>query len=162
MKYVLTPVVALTLMLSCAATNDLADAQATAPAPSATSQGPSSSGGRATFDISALVSLIAALSVASERLVEIVKGYIPWLNEQKKTDEKEEGHRKATLQLLAGIAGIVTAILSSYLQILPAKLDTPMGIFVLGLLTSGGSGFWNSILTYVKNVKDIKKKEATK
>ena len=33
-------------------------------------------------------------------------------------------------------------------------------IFGLGLLASGGSGFWNSILTYVTKVKDIKKIEA--
>jgi hypothetical protein len=29
----------------------------------------------------------------------------------------------------------------------------------LGLLASGGSGFWNAVLGYVKNVKDIKKSE---
>jgi hypothetical protein len=32
--------------------------------------------------------------------------------------------------------------------------------FALGLLASGGSGFWNSILTYVTKAKDIKAAEA--
>jgi len=31
---------------------------------------------------------------------------------------------------------------------------------VLGLLASGGSGFWNSVLTFVNKVKDVKKLEA--
>jgi len=30
----------------------------------------------------------------------------------------------------------------------------------LGLLASGGSGFWNSILTYVAKAKDLKAAEA--
>jgi hypothetical protein len=30
------------------------------------------------------------------------------------------------------------------------------GKLALGLLASGGSGFWNSILTYVNKAKDIK------
>jgi len=33
-------------------------------------------------------------------------------------------------------------------------------ILGLGLLASGGSGFWNSVLTYVTKVKDIKTVEA--
>jgi len=34
------------------------------------------------------------------------------------------------------------------------------GKLALGLLASGGSGFWNSILTYVTKAKDIKAAEA--
>jgi len=38
----------------------------------------------------------------------------------------------------------------------PEVLDNSAGLFVLGLLASGGSGFWNSILSYLLKVKDIK------
>jgi hypothetical protein len=34
------------------------------------------------------------------------------------------------------------------------------GKLALGLLASGGSGFWNSILTYVTKAKDVKAAEA--
>jgi hypothetical protein len=38
--------------------------------------------------------------------------------------------------------------------------DKPQAWVALGLLSSGGSAFWNSILTYVNKVKDVKKQEA--
>lgn len=108
-------------------------------------------------DVSTSVSLLAALSVASERLVEIIKGAIPWLNEEKK-DAREEGRRQAVLHVLAAVAGIITALLASSAikDMVPAAWSSMPGIFVLGLFASGGSGFWNSILTYVKAAKDLK------
>ena len=38
--------------------------------------------------------------------------------------------------------------------------DDWTGTLALGLLASGGSGFWNSILTYVTKAKDLKAAEA--
>ena len=111
--------------------------------------------------LTAIVTLILALSVASERLVEIIKGFIPALDKPNTTDEKAESRRKSYLQILAVIAGIVTAYLAQ--DYVPKEIaDSTKGwsIFGLGLLASGGSGFWNSILTYVTKVKDIKKIEA--
>ena len=116
--------------------------------------------------LTTIVSLLAALSVASERLVEIVKGLIPswlggtWLKEQK-TDPTQEGYRTAVLQVLAVVAGVVTATVAS--GAIPQNVGIPndwTGRFVLGLLASGGSGFWNSILTYAKSAKDIKAADA--
>jgi hypothetical protein len=108
--------------------------------------------------ISSAVSFLAALSVATERLVEIVKGSIPWLNQENK-DPTKEGWRQAALHLLAAIAGIITTLLAApaIQGTLPVQLSTYPGILALGLLASGGSGFWNSILTYVGAAKDIKK-----
>jgi hypothetical protein len=76
--------------------------------------------------------------------------------------EAKEGRRKACLQFLAVISGILTAFLakpalqgsSSFLN------DGPLPYIALGLLASGGSGFWNSILTYLANAKDLKEAEA--
>ncbi len=112
------------------------------------------------------VGLLAALSVSSERLVEIIKGLVPYLNE-KKTDPKAEGRRKATLQVLAVAAGIATTTLAFATnslppEALPAGWYSPIGIFTVGLLVSGGSGFWNAILSYVLQVKNIKVNQATK
>jgi hypothetical protein len=111
--------------------------------------------------ILSFVTLLIALSVASERLVEIIKNAIPWLN-QKKEDPKEEGWRKSVLQALAVVAGIVTAILAGPAVggIISGPWDTVSGIIALGLLASGGSGLWNSVLTYLLKVKDIKGAQA--
>ena len=108
-----------------------------------------------------VVAYLVALSVASERLVEIIKGLVPVLNEPKK-DAKQEGRRRAALQFLAVMSGIFTAFLArtAAVGVLPGEWDNPPGILAMGLLASGGSGFWNAILTYVARVKDIKKLQA--
>lgn len=108
--------------------------------------------------LTAVVSLLVALSIASERLVEIIKGLIPFLNLQNE-DNKKEGWRKAILQFLAVCSGIVTAFLAwpALSDFLPREWVNLPTVFALGFLASGGSGLWNGILTYVKNVKDLKK-----
>jgi O-antigen/teichoic acid export membrane protein len=106
--------------------------------------------------LSTIVALILALSVASERLVEIIKGLLPFLN-QENSDPTKEGWRRAALQFLAVAAGIITAVLAR--PAIPADISAatnPLSILALGLLASGGSGFWNSVLTYVLRIKDIK------
>jgi len=118
-----------------------------------------------TNKLTIVVSLLVALSVASERLVEIAKGLIPgklgtWLK-QPNSDPTQEGIRNAIVQLTAVFAGIVTAYIAS--AAIPQNVGIPSdwtGKFALGLLASGGSGFWNSILTYVNKAKDIKSADA--
>src|SRR5207245_9583957 len=56
-----------------------------------------------------IVTLLIALSVASERLVEIIKGVIPFLNQQNQ-NATQEGWRRAAAQGMAVVAGRVTAI----------------------------------------------------
>ena len=63
--------------------------------------------------LSTIVALLVALSVASERLVEIIKGIVPFLNHEQ-PDEKKECRRKAALQALAVVAGIGTTLLGSH------------------------------------------------
>jgi O-antigen/teichoic acid export membrane protein len=114
-----------------------------------------------TTQLTAMVGLLIALSVASERFVEIIKGIIPFLNKEN-SDETKEGLRRAALQVLAVVAGVITAFLARPTipeSIIPAKVTGAWPILALGLLASGGSGFWNSVLTYVTKVKDIKKLE---
>lgn len=107
--------------------------------------------------IIAAVGFVLALSIASERLVEIVKGILPWLNEEKDTP-KEEGIRRSLLQILAVFSGVITAFLAQ--DVLPVEVSN-LSFVVLGLLASGGSGFWNAILTYILEIKNIKKAEAS-
>ena len=89
--------------------------------------------------------LLAALSVATERLVEIIKGAIPVLNNKAK-DPTMEGFRQVVLHLLAAISGFVSAWMAGATMpgVLPASWNTYGGYVIIGLLVSGGSGFWNS------------------
>lgn len=108
------------------------------------------------FDnLPAVITLLIALSVATERVTEIIKGMSVWLNQRKETP-KQEAHRKAALQLLAVAAGIAVSLLtqSVWIQVFPQK--DIMTALALGLLASGGSGFWNSMLSYVTSIKNLK------
>jgi hypothetical protein len=112
------------------------------------------------------IGLLVALSIASERLVEIIKGLIPWLNTAN-SDPKAEARRKVVLQILAVVVGIATAFLAQTSGSLPEGSlppgwNTPVGIFTVGLLASGGAGFWNAILSYVLQMKELKKMEVKK
>jgi hypothetical protein len=113
-------------------------------------------------NLSTIVSLIGALSVASERLVEIIKGFIKCLNEPG-ADAEKEGWRRSYLHLLATFSGIVTTFLAH--PVIPKDIFDPqkpdhyLRLLALGLLASGGSGLWNSVLTYLGKIKDLKKLE---
>jgi hypothetical protein len=116
-----------------------------------------------TTKLATIVGLLVGLSVASERLVEIVKNLTPVLRDEKPT-ERGEGRRQAALQILAVAAGILTAYLAR--PVIPDGVfpitDRYTATLALGLLASGGSGFWNSVLTYVLNLKDLTKVEVKK
>jgi hypothetical protein len=102
-----------------------------------------------------VVTLIIALSVATERFVEIVKGVVPWLSLEN-TDPRAEARRRAALQFLAVVGGVVISALAWPItrQIIPDGQQFSL-VLALGLLASGGSGFWNSILGYVTNLKNL-------
>jgi hypothetical protein len=110
--------------------------------------------------LAAILGVLISLSVASERLVEIIKGVVPFLNLQN-VDEKKEGWRKAVLQAMAVCSGILTTWLArpALTDILPRAWTSLPAIFALGFLASGGSGLWNTVLSYVLNIKNMKKEE---
>jgi len=110
-----------------------------------------------------MVVLLISLSVASERFVEIIKGAIPFLN-QSQDDPKKEGWRRSIVQALGVVSGIVTSLLAwpAISGIVHGPWNTFPVVIALGLLASGGSGFWNTILSYLLQVKDIKELMAEK
>ena len=114
------------------------------------------------------VGLLASLSLASERLVLIVRGLWPFLSEDYADDDdnerKKERLRQLTLHALAITAGIATAFLAkpALTDILPSTWTNWYSIVAIGVLVSGGSSFWNSVLSYLKSVKDIKTENAKK
>jgi hypothetical protein len=105
-----------------------------------------------------IVGFIAALSVASERLVDIVKGFIPALN-TKSLDDAVEARRQAYIQILAIVGGMATSWVAWPVtqKALPlGELPSWLVIVGLGLLASCGSGFWNSIQSYLNLLKSLK------
>jgi hypothetical protein len=112
-------------------------------------------------NLTAAITAIIALSVAAERVVEIVKGIVVWLDKEKE-DPKVEARRRATLQVLAAVAGILVSVLAWPVTktLLPATSNPTSTVIAFGLLASGGSGFWNSILGYVMSVKALKSADA--
>jgi hypothetical protein len=103
-------------------------------------------------------SLMAGISIAVERVVEMIKGAIPALNNPWKTNDQV---RAAIVQLIAAAVGAVIAAL------MPAQVKAalPQGInasltwsmyAVLGLIASGGSGAWNHILDILAAIKTQK------
>lgn len=109
-----------------------------------------------------LVSYVLGIAVASERIVEMVKGIFPLLW-QAKQDTKQEAIRRSLLQALSiviavGVAFTATAALPNELKAL-GWVDQTAGTIALGFIAAGGSGFWNALLTLLQNIKDLKKGE---
>lgn len=105
------------------------------------------------------VAMLVAISLASERLVEVVKGLVPWFSTQQ-PEGPGERRRQVSLQLLAMVAGGCSAaltlpVLRTHMQGLP----DPLIILGVGVLASAGSGLWNTLLTYFLMLKDIKSAE---
>lgn len=155
-----------------------------------------------TNKLMAVVTIILTLSIATERLVEIVRGLYAkfFIKKEQTTLElptgleiktvEEQTWDKARVSLLSVVCGIVTAFLASpilagiFKDMFPA--DNPCGlnnifgmgsagvcgfnlsangvflVFALGLLASGGSSLWNSILEYLVKIKNIKGAVATR
>jgi drug/metabolite transporter (DMT)-like permease len=104
-----------------------------------------------------IVAVILAVSVASERLVEIIKNYVPYLSTKKLDDANKEARRAAAIQLIAIAANVFTALLCwpALSKVVPATWGSIPVVLALGFLASGGSAFWNSIQTYLLKLKDI-------
>jgi hypothetical protein len=117
-----------------------------------------------------LSTYLVAVSLATERLVTFVKSLIPWLDKAPVDaaglpDLPEERKRKIALQIIAVIAAWITVSLfiDSFnpMTCIPISTDGKMNwpAWMIALLSTGGSTFWNDALGYAKAVKDTKRQE---
>jgi len=120
------------------------------------------------MDIVSIIALLGAMSLSVERVVEIIKSMIPFLAAQQ-TDIKKERWRRTILHFLAAIVGAVIALVAQeQIQPLLSNIFTKTGeigvpgCIILGLLASGGSGFWNQSLGIVEEIKKAKKLQVKK
>jgi hypothetical protein len=110
--------------------------------------------------LSAILALLVTLSMATERVTEVIKG-LPGLSSFLANTQppgwKEEA-RKGLIQVIAiavgsGFAYAARGAIASAFK-LPPNLADSWGLWVLfGGLASGGSGMWNSALDLVRVAK---------
>ncbi len=110
-------------------------------------------------DLTTLITLLATMSVAVERAVEIFKGFIPYLN-QTLPAGSAENRRRAVIQFITVIFGTVAAYFAKGQigAIGAAKwlVDPSLhgaGYAIVGALTAGGSTFWNHVLDIIGALK---------
>jgi hypothetical protein len=126
--------------------------------------------------LNSIVAILLSISLAAERLVTILKTVFPtWLADEKKNkagdiDPVKDGVRRFAVQILAFVASWVTAAfladggysLTGFLKIGSGTSSTSISVIVVGLLSSGGSAFWSSVLGYTKAVKDVRTNQAAR
>jgi hypothetical protein len=115
------------------------------------------------LDLQSFLATILAVSVAVERVVEILKqtvGTIPlvdWLFTDN-SNSKMESRRCALILLLSAVIGGVIAKVSQIT--VPGLSNDVVGYVLIGLLAAGGSAFWNHALDLVKAAKVQKEQTA--
>jgi hypothetical protein len=110
-------------------------------------------------NLSSVLSLMLAISVAVERVVEILKGIFPFISKSWKGDW--EYGRFALLQVIATLAGAAVAYLghaqiAAQVPVLAFQDHLRSGYLVIGLMASGGSAMWNHALDIVQAMKIAK------
>lgn len=113
------------------------------------------------------IAFLAAMSMSVERIVEIVKTLIPFLCKEN-PDQRLEQKRRILIHLIAvAFACLIVWFAQKEIQAMfPQIFKTSeqislAGIFIIGLLASGGSGFWNQSLRIVEEIKKAKKFQTT-
>jgi hypothetical protein len=118
--------------------------------------------------LSKLITLILATSIAGERLVTLIKTFIPALVAppgEVPDNSKAQKTRKIILMILAFACCTFTAWLIGEVNPTPVPKDPgtsfKLNFWLLGLLATGGSAFWTNLLGYVSAIKDVNKQHAT-
>jgi hypothetical protein len=122
---------------------------------------------------------LAAISLATERFVAIVKSIIPWLAEERKDangliDVPQERSRSLIVLIISLLgAWITTSLLNDCFDPTAAfcfgkvvghclKVSKNPGCWpagIVALLSTGGSAFWNNVLGFLTAVKDTKRQQ---
>ncbi|AYL96221.1 hypothetical protein [Mucilaginibacter celer] len=114
-----------------------------------------------------LISVVLAISLASERLVTFLKTIIPFLAGPQPPDvsaenSKTELIRKAIVMLIAfAVSWVGASFLDSpanlwgHLSLDPNDMNKGIPFFIIAIMASGGSAIWTNLLGFAKAIKDI-------
>jgi hypothetical protein len=113
--------------------------------------------------VSVWFAVFAAVGLSAERLVEVIKNRVPWLDAARE-DPDEERKRKFWLRVMTMVIAtlIVYSAQAQLRDLLPflrgrSGLELWWSCFLVGLLGSSGADFWNQGLAIVTKVKDLKR-----
>jgi hypothetical protein len=124
-------------------------------------------------DLSAFLTLLLGVSLATERLVAVAKTSFPiWLADEKKTAALEtdligDRWRRLRVQLVAFIAAwVISGSLADWNFFGPVNVAAAGAIALpaplLALLSMGGSALWTSLLGYASAAKDVRAQDRAK
>ncbi len=112
-------------------------------------------------DIVKLISLILAVSIASERLVTLIKTIFPSLAAAPATGQPEKSTLGIVKKVLLMVIAFGCSSLTAYFLPQPITIGTVnIPVLIMGLLASGGSAFWTNVLGYVSALKDLNNQKA--
>ncbi|WP_396215893.1 hypothetical protein [Gemmatimonas sp.] len=113
--------------------------------------------------------LALAGSLAMERLVVIAKTMFPWLAKPVAAEPGESEYDVDQRRRLAVLAITMTASLTTawligqgnvwYMRTIAVSPDRSINWLLFGLMISGGSAFWTSIVSFASAAKDVRKLE---
>lgn len=120
-------------------------------------------------DLSATVAVLLAVSLATERLVAILKTLAPaWLAEKPaeaaEVDPAADKGRRLRVQAIALICAWVTAAFlveggwDPLGTVALGRMDAP--VWLVGLLASGGSAFWAQLVGWTGALKDLRRQQS--
>src|SRR5947199_275165 len=107
--------------------------------------------------VTGALTVVVAVSIAVERVTEILKQMLQLLNNDL-DDPSKDGRRRAALQVLAAVVGFGIAAAG---QLTLGPLNGYSAWVAIGLMSSGGSGFWNHALDAMRAMKINKEAVAT-
>jgi hypothetical protein len=114
--------------------------------------------------ITTFLTMMVAISVAAERMVEILKGWFPNAYPfASRSDATQEMRRCASVHVLAGIFGALVAYfgkINVFAGLSTATIAPWIYYIGAGLLASGGSAFWNQLLDLVHAAKVKREQDA--
>lgn len=95
------------------------------------------------MDYIQILTLFSVISVGTERVVEIIKPLLPYIDTKYRT------------AIYSAISYVVSSILFTVNNVPIIGMHSNMFIqaTIVGLACSAGSGFWNNIISAVKSIK---------
>ena len=115
-------------------------------------------------DLTAILSFLVVLSLATERITEVIKK-VPGLSRVLFKKREEGSNAELARQMAVQVLGIIVGTAFAY-QVMDSIGDL-LGVsavnfwmcLLFGALASGGSGLWNSLLDIVREFKIQKEKD---